>query len=46
VLSACGASGSGNGADPAAAVPRGVPFYLEVTVRPEGVTREDALAAA
>lgn len=43
---ACGGSGSGAAADPAAAVPRGVPFYVEVTLRPEGDARDGALAAA
>jgi hypothetical protein len=47
VLSACGATaGSGPGPDPAAAVPRGVDLYVEVTLRPDGETRDDALAAA
>jgi hypothetical protein len=46
LLAACGASSAGTGADPAAAVPRGVPFYVEVTFRPEGGTRDGALAAA
>ena len=47
LLSACGAGGgSGAGADPAAAVPKGVPFYAEVVLRPQGGVRDDALAAA
>jgi hypothetical protein len=46
LLAACGGSGSGGDTDPASVAPRGVPFYLEVTLRPEGGTREDALAAA
>jgi hypothetical protein len=47
VLSACGGSaGSGPGPDPAKAVPRGADLYLEVTLRPDGQTRDDALAAA
>jgi hypothetical protein len=46
VLAGCGSSGAGAAADPAAAVPRGVPFYAEVTFRPEGGTRDGALAAA
>jgi hypothetical protein len=46
LLAACGSSGSGGDADPATVAPRGVPFYLEVTLRPEGATRDDALAAA
>jgi hypothetical protein len=45
-VSACGSSASGAGADPAAAVPRGVPFYAEVVLRPDGGARDDALAAA
>jgi hypothetical protein len=47
LLSACAAGGgSGAGADPAAAVPQGVPFYAEVVLRPQGGVRDDALAAA
>jgi hypothetical protein len=46
-LAACGGgSGSGGGADPAAAVPPGVPFYAEVVLRPSGDARDGALAAA
>jgi hypothetical protein len=44
--SACSSSGSGAGSDPASAVPAGVPFYVEVTLRPEGDARDGALAAA
>jgi hypothetical protein len=46
LLAGCGSSSSGGDSDPAAVTPRGVPFYLEVTLRPEGATRDDALAAA
>jgi hypothetical protein len=50
LLAGCGGSGGGSGsagrADPAAAVPAGVPFYAEVVLRPSGGTRDDALAAA
>ena len=46
LLAGCGSGASGGDSDPAAVAPRGVPFYLEVTLRPEGDTRDDALAAA
>jgi len=46
VVAACGSSGSGADADPAAVAPPGAPFYVEVTLRPEGGVRDDALAAA
>jgi hypothetical protein len=46
LLAGCGSSASKGDADPAAVAPRGVPFYLEVTLRPEGATRDGALAAA
>jgi hypothetical protein len=46
VIAACGSAGSAGGADPAAAVPQGVPFYAEVVLRPEGDTRSGALDAA
>jgi hypothetical protein len=47
-IAACSSSGSAasGGADPAAAVPRGVPAYLEVSLRPQGDARDGALAAA
>lgn len=41
-----GDSGSGSGDGPAGLVPRDAALYVEVTVRPEGDLREDALAAA
>jgi hypothetical protein len=47
LVGACGGGEAGDsGADPATAVPADAPFYLEVSVRPEGDLREDALAAA
>jgi Protein of unknown function (DUF3352) len=47
LVGACGGGSAGDsGADPATAVPSDAPFYLEVTVRPEGDLSEDTLAAA
>jgi hypothetical protein len=47
LVGACGGGEAGDaGADPATAVPADAPFYLELSVRPEGDLREDALAAA
>jgi Protein of unknown function (DUF3352) len=43
---ACGGAGGAAEADPATAVPRDAMAYFEVTVRPDGDLREDALAAA
>jgi hypothetical protein len=46
VAVACGGAGAAADADPATAVPRDAMAYVEITVRPEGDLREDALAAA
>jgi hypothetical protein len=46
LLSACSSSGSSTGSDPASAVPRDVPAYVEVTLRPRGDALDGALAAA
>lgn len=43
----CGGGGGGNAAaDPAAAIPRNALLYAEAQIKPEGDTREGALAAA
>jgi hypothetical protein len=42
----CGGAKSGDGSDPAAAVPAGALGYIEVTLRPDGQVKEDALDAA
>lgn len=44
-LAACGGSGDPD-AKPATIVPAGAPLYFEITVRPEGDVRDDAVAAA
>ena len=46
VGSSCAGQAGNSGANPATAVPADAPFYLELTVRPGGDLREDALAAA
>src|SRR4051794_25012250 len=43
---ACGGGAASGDADPATAVPADAMLYGEVTVRPDGDLREDALAAA
>jgi hypothetical protein len=45
-VAGCGGGAASGEADPATAVPRDALFYLEVSVRPEGAVKEDALAAA
>jgi len=45
LVAACGQAGS-SGEDPTALVPARASVYVEATVRPEGGTREDALASA
>jgi hypothetical protein len=45
-VAACGGSSASDGSDPASAVPRDAPLYVEAVLRPEGQLREDALAAA
>ena len=44
-ITGCGEAGGG-GDDPASLVPAGAGVYVEVTVRPDGNLRKDALAAA
>jgi Protein of unknown function (DUF3352) len=46
LLVACGGGGASGEADPASAVPADAMFYGEVAIKPEGDTRDDALAAA
>jgi hypothetical protein len=46
LLVACGDGAASGEADPASAVPANAMLYTEVSIRPEGDTREDALAAA
>ncbi|MGH2949390.1 MAG: DUF3352 domain-containing protein [Solirubrobacteraceae bacterium] len=46
LVAGCGGGGGAADADPASAVPRDALLYLEAAVRPEGDTREHALAAA
>jgi len=46
LVAACGGSGSGGDGDPATVVPSDALFYAELVVRPEGLQRDDALAAA
>ena len=43
---ACGGGAASGDADPASAVPANAMLYAEVTIRPEGELREDALDAA
>lgn len=43
---ACGGGAAPGEGDPASAVPADAMFYAEVSIRPEGDLREDALAAA
>jgi hypothetical protein len=43
---ACGGGAASGEADPASAVPADAMFYGEATIKPEGGTRDDALAAA
>ncbi len=45
VLAACGSQGSGTAADPATAVPAGIPLYAGATVRPSGAEKDAALAS-
>ena len=45
LLVGCGGSGGAGSSDPVEVVPSGALFYGEVTVRPEGDVKEDALAA-
>jgi hypothetical protein len=45
-LAGCGGQAASGGGDPASAVPADAAAYIELTVRPEGSQRSDALAAA
>jgi hypothetical protein len=46
VVAGCGSSAGSSSSELAAAVPRDALLYTEVTLRPSGATRDDALAAA
>jgi hypothetical protein len=46
LAAACGGGAASGEADPASAAPANAMAYIEIAVRPEGDTREDALAAA
>jgi hypothetical protein len=46
LVAACGSGAADGGADPASLVPTNAMVYVDVTIRPEGDVREEALAAA
>jgi hypothetical protein len=46
LVAACGGGAGSGEADPASAAPGNAMAYIEIAVRPEGETRDDALAAA